>query len=104
MQRTWTVLRTWPYTFAVALSLVTGITAVVASNHLGISLKDPEGFLGPAYIRLPLIGMLFFLAGVIPQAIRRTGVRPVSNLRQLPRAMRVVFAAAGFGKLLNHHR
>jgi PAP2 superfamily protein len=68
-------MRRWPYTFAVILSVVVGVTAVVASQRLGVPLRDPDGFLGPAYIRLPLIGLLFFAAGIIPQAIRRSGMR-----------------------------
>jgi len=88
MRRTLGALQTWPYTFAVALSLVVGTTAIVASQKLGIGLKDPEGFLGPAYVRLPLIGLLFFAAGVIPQALMRTGVWPVSRLIRLPQAVR----------------
>ncbi len=64
MRRTMAALRDWPYTFAVALSLAVGITAIVASRELGIGLKDPEGFLGPAYVRLPFIGLLFFVVGV----------------------------------------
>ncbi len=77
-------LRRWPYTFAVALSLAVGIVAIWSSNHHDVPLRDPEGFLGPAYVRLPLIGVLFFAAGIVPQAMRRVGVRPLSNLRQVP--------------------
>ena len=68
-------MRRWPYTLAVILSVVVGVTAIVASQRLGVPLRDPDGFLGPAYIRLPLIGLLFFAAGIIPQAIRRSGWR-----------------------------
>jgi len=68
-------MRRWPYTFAVILSVAVGVTAIVASQRLGVPLRDPDGFLGPAYIRLPLIGVLFFAAGIIPQAIRRSGWR-----------------------------
>ena len=68
-------MRRWPYTFVVILSAVIGLTAVVSSQRLGVPLRDPDGFLGPAYIRLPLIGFLFFAAGIIPQAIRRSGWR-----------------------------
>jgi hypothetical protein len=68
-------MRRWPYTFAVILSVAVGLTAIIASNRLGVPLRDPDGFLGPAYIRLPLIGLLFFAAGIIPQAIRRSGLR-----------------------------
>ncbi len=68
-------MRRWPYTFAVIMSVAVGLTAIIASNRLGVPLRDPDGFLGPAYIRLPLIGLLFFAAGIIPQAIRRSGWR-----------------------------
>ena len=70
-------MRRWPYSFAVILSVAVGLTAIIASNRLGVPLRDPDGFLGPAYIRLPLIGLLFFAAGIIPQAIRRSGLRNV---------------------------
>jgi len=73
--RWWHVLRSWPYTFGVLLALGVGLTAIVLSNELGIALKDPEGFLGPAYVRLPLIGLGFFALGVVPMAIRRAGWR-----------------------------
>lgn len=65
----------WPYTFAVCLSLAVGTTAIVSSQHLGVPLRDPDGFLGPAYIRLPLIGVLFFAVGIVPSAIKRAGFR-----------------------------
>jgi hypothetical protein len=68
-------MRRWPYTFAVILSALVGITAIVMSQRLNVPLRDPDGFLGPAYIRLPAIGLLFFAAGIIPQAIRRGGLR-----------------------------
>ncbi|HUQ00023.1 MAG TPA: phosphatase PAP2 family protein [Aeromicrobium sp.] len=68
-------MRRWPYTFLVILSALIGITAVVASQRLGVPLRDPEGFLGPAYVRLPALAILFFALGIIPQAIRREGVR-----------------------------
>lgn len=77
-------MRRWPYTFAVILSVVVGVTAIVASEQLGVPLRDPDGFLGPAYIRLPLIGLLFFAAGIIPQAIRRSG------WRHAPRTIRMI--------------
>ncbi len=64
-------MRRWPYTFGVCLSIAVGATAVVASQLLDVPLRDPDGFLGPAYVRLPLIGLMFFAAGIIPSAIRR---------------------------------
>jgi membrane-associated phospholipid phosphatase len=65
----------WPYTFAVCLSLAVGATAVYYSQTLDVGLKDPEGFLGPAYLRLPLIGLGIFAIGIVPQAISRYGLR-----------------------------
>lgn len=73
--RVWRVLRAWPYTFGVALALGVGLTAIVLSAHLDMPLRDPDGFLGPAYVRLPLIGLGFFALGVLPLAVRRAGWR-----------------------------
>lgn len=77
-------MRRWPYTFAVSLSIAVGLTAIIASQQLNVPLRDPDGFLGPAYIRLPLIGFLFFAAGILPSAIKRGGLRGV------PRAVRQI--------------
>jgi hypothetical protein len=68
-------MRRWPYTFAVLLSVAIGVTAIVASKQLDVPLRDPDGFLGPAYVRLPAIGLLFFAAGIIPTALKRYGMR-----------------------------
>lgn len=65
----------WPYTFAVVLSLSVGATAIYYSQTLGIALKDPEGFLGPAYIRLPMIALIIFAAGIVPQSLHRYGMK-----------------------------
>lgn len=75
VERWWRAARSWPYTFGVALAAGIGITAIVLSAQLGIALKDPEGFLGPAYVRLPLMGLAFFALGIVPMALRRSGVR-----------------------------
>ncbi len=64
-------MRRWPYTFGVCLSIVVGAAAVISAQHLNQPLKDPDGFLGPAYVRLPIIGLAFFAIGIIPMAIRR---------------------------------
>lgn len=50
---------------------MTGLLAVVASRQLGLPLRDPEGFLGPAWIRLPLLVLGAFLADVVPRAAWR---------------------------------
>lgn len=68
-------MRRWPYTFAVVVAVAITVAAVASSWWLGLPLKDPEGFLGPAYVRLPLLAVLFFAAGIVPAAIKRTGIR-----------------------------
>lgn len=70
-------LRKWPYTVAVSVSLLVGIAAIIGSQVLGIPLKDPEGFLGPAYVRLPLLGLLLSGIGVLITATRRRGWRSI---------------------------
>lgn len=90
----------WPYAFAFCLSMAVGATAIYFSQDLNVGLKDPEGFLGPAYIRLPLLGLLLFAAGIIPQAIHRYGVRQTfSGVRTIIRnewtLSRVGYAATG---------
>jgi len=93
-------MRRWPYTFLVILSALIGITAIVASQRLGVPLRDPEGFLGPAYVRLPALAFMFFAVGIIPQAIRREGLRRIRHgiteiLRDEWDAARVVNIATG---------
>ncbi|MCD9197401.1 phosphatase PAP2 family protein [Aeromicrobium wangtongii] len=90
----------WPYAFAFCLSLAVGATAIYYSQDLGVGLKDPEGFLGPAYIRLPLLGLLLFAAGLAPQAIHRYGFRRMlPGMRTIVRdewnLRRVAYAATG---------
>lgn len=57
------------YGFAVGLALAVGILAWVLSYHYNLPLRDPDGLAGPAYIRLPGIVLLFYLADVVPRAL-----------------------------------
>jgi hypothetical protein len=50
---------------------MTGVLAVVASQALGLPIRDPEGFLGPSWIRLPLLCLGAFLADVVPRSLWR---------------------------------
>jgi membrane-associated phospholipid phosphatase len=96
-------MRRWPYTFVVCLSVATAVAAIISAVHLDVPLKDPDGFLGPAYIRLPLLALIFFGGGILLAALHRIGWR---RLRQLPKAFvdvikyewsgrRVVYVAVG---------
>ena len=79
-------MRRWPYTFAVIISVLVTLAAVVSSLYLELPMKDPEGFLGPAYVRLPALGLMFFAAGIIPAAIRRRGWREIpAGVREVMR-------------------
>jgi len=69
-------LRAWPYTFITAFSLISAVTAIIVAARLDRPITDPEGFLGPAYVRLPLIGLGMLAADVLPRAFAR-GYRAV---------------------------
>jgi PAP2 superfamily len=51
---------------------MTGLLAVVVGQALGLPIRDPEGFLGPAWIRLPLLLLGAFLADVVPRSLWRS--------------------------------
>ena len=100
MPRWFRAFLSWPYAFAFCLSLGVGATAIYFSQDLDVGLKDPEGFLGPAYIRLPMLGLLLFAAGLAPQAIHRYGLKGTfSGMRTIVRdewtLKRVGYAATG---------
>ncbi|SOD94550.1 phosphatase PAP2 family protein [Blastococcus haudaquaticus] len=66
------VVRSGAYGMAVAVALVSGIVAIGCAVYLGLPLRDPDGFLGPTYVRLPLIVTLMLAADVLPRALWRT--------------------------------
>jgi hypothetical protein len=55
---------------------MTGLLAVVVGQQLGLPFRDPEGFLGPAWIRLPLLVLGAFLADVLPRSLWRSRGKP----------------------------
>jgi membrane-associated phospholipid phosphatase len=92
----------WPYTFGVCLSLVVGIAAIYYSQDLNVGLRDPEGFLGPAYIRLPLLCVLIFGAVLGPEAAYRFGIKNTwTGLKHIVKhewtARRLIHVATGMG-------
>ena len=65
-----------------------GLVAVVVSLSLGVRLRDPDGFLGPAWVRLPAMVVGAFLVDVIPRSLWRSRKRLGSVLveaRQITR-------------------
>ena len=53
-----------------------GALAVFAALVLDKSLADPEGFLGPAWVRLPLLLLGAFLLDVLPRTLWRSRMDP----------------------------
>ncbi|MBW9215907.1 phosphatase PAP2 family protein [Mumia sp. zg.B53] len=76
---TWVRILRWPYTFLVAFSIAVGGFTIWASYYLDLPMRDPEGFLGPAYVRLPMLGLLFIGGGLAVQAFLQT--RSLRGLR-----------------------
>ena len=64
------------YTLMVGNALLMGALAFLTSRHLGLPLRDPEGFLGPAWVRLPLLCLGAFIADIVPRTIWHTRAKP----------------------------
>ncbi len=64
-----TLLR--PYAFAVLLAAGAAIVSLVVAASFDLPLRDPDGIAGPAYVRLPLIVVLFLAADIVPRLLRR---------------------------------
>jgi len=60
------------YGLLLGVAFVMGTLAVVASQTLGLPMRDPEGFLGPSWLRLPLLCAGAFLADVVPRSLWRS--------------------------------
>ncbi|MCC9179207.1 phosphatase PAP2 family protein [Arthrobacter sp. zg-Y750] len=56
-----------PLLVAAAFTVIMLVTAVVAD----LPVRDPEGFLGPSYVRLPLMVILMIAADVVPRVFAR---------------------------------
>lgn len=59
----------------VGVAIVLGVLAIVASRMLGEPLRDPDGFLGPSWIRLPAMVLGAFVIDVVPRSLWRSRQR-----------------------------
>ena len=59
------------YGMVVAVALLTGLVALITSQALDERLRDPDGFLGPAWVRLPAMLLGAFLIDVVPRSVWR---------------------------------
>jgi len=57
------------YALLVGVATLTGLLAVVAAITLDRRLVDPEGFLGPSWLRLPLLVLGAFLLDMLPRTL-----------------------------------
>ncbi|MGI8900067.1 MAG: phosphatase PAP2 family protein [Nocardioides sp.] len=59
------------YGLLLGVALGMGLLAVIASFRLDEPLRDPDGFLGPSWIRLPLMVLGAFVVDVVPRSLWR---------------------------------
>ena len=81
-------MRRRPYGLLVGVAVGMGLSAVVASQALGQRLLDPDGFLGPAWVRMPMMVVVAFLVDVIPRSLwhaRRHPTTFVAEVREVVR-------------------
>lgn len=56
-------------------AVIMGALAIIVSQALGYPLRDPEGFLGPAWVRLPMLCLGAFVLDIVPRTIWRARFR-----------------------------
>src|SRR3954469_19417187 len=64
-------VRETTYWLAICVALLTGAVTIVCALYLRLPLRDPDGFLGPTYVRLPLIVALMLAVDIVPRAVAR---------------------------------
>jgi membrane-associated phospholipid phosphatase len=64
----------------VTIAVIMGLTAFITGQALGYPLRDPEGFLGPAFVRIPLLCLGAFIVDIVPRTLWRSRGR-VSQFR-----------------------
>jgi len=60
-----------PYVLACTVAAMTGLLAVIGALTLDLPFRDPDGFVGPAYIRLPVIVIAFLVLDIAPSLVRQ---------------------------------
>ena len=63
------------YATMVTIAVVMGLLAVITGYTLGYPLRDPDGFLGPAWVRLPMLCIGAFVADIVPRTLWRSRFR-----------------------------
>jgi hypothetical protein len=76
-------MRRPPYGLLVGVAISMGVVAFVASRVLGRPLHDPDGFLGPVWVRLPVMVLAAFLVDILPRSLWRSRRRPAEWREQV---------------------
>jgi hypothetical protein len=64
------------YGLLVFNAVLMAVTTIIVSRSLGYPLRDPDGFLGPAWIRLPLLVGFAFAIDIVPRTLLRARGNP----------------------------
>lgn len=90
------------YRLMVAVAVLMSLVAFGCSRWVGVPLRDPDGFLGSAYLRLPLLFGAAFLVDLIPRTLWRSrgvparfGREAVALVRRHWTRERIVLVAVG---------
>jgi membrane-associated phospholipid phosphatase len=75
------------YSMVVFNAILMAALAVVVSLLLGYPLRDPDGFLGPAWVRMPMLLLFAFAVDIVPRSLWRSRGMPG---RLLPEARELV--------------
>ena len=62
------------YTTMVTIAVVMGLLAYFTGQALGLPMRDPDGFLGPAWVRAPMLVLGAFVADIVPRTLWRLAV------------------------------
>ncbi len=67
------------YVLLVGTAFVMGALAVIAAIVLDKRLADPEGFLGPSWLRLPMLLLGAFLLDMLPRTLWHSRLRSAAR-------------------------
>jgi hypothetical protein len=63
------------YATMVTIAVFMGVLAVITGHTVDQPLRDPDGFLGPAWVRLPMLCFGAFVADIAPRTLWRSRFR-----------------------------
>jgi membrane-associated phospholipid phosphatase len=61
-----------PYTLLVGVAITMGVIAVTSAIVLGKGLRDPDGSLGPSWVRMPALVAGAFVVDLLPRSLWRS--------------------------------